>query len=88
MMESNKHREATAAGRFGAQYADGEIAHLRHMIRCVNRAGAMNADYWRARIERLQLDADLLPQQCDCLKALVRELETLSAQLHGSFGGA
>lgn len=88
MMESNKHPEAAAAGRFRAQYADGEIAHLRHMIRCVNRDGAMNADYWRARIERLQLDADLLPQQRDYVKALMRELESLSAHLHESFGAA
>ena len=87
-MNSNRHREAATAGRFRAQYADGEIAHLRHMIRCVNRPGVMNAEYWRARIERLQLDADLLPQQCDCLKALMRELETLSTELQGSFGGA
>jgi hypothetical protein len=85
MMDSNKHREAATAGRFSAQYADGEIAHLRHMIRCVNRDGAMNADYRRARMERLQLDADLLPQQRDCVKALMRELESMSAQLHESF---
>jgi hypothetical protein len=74
MMDSNKHREAASAGRFSAQYADGEIAHLRHTIRCVNRDGAMNADYWRARMERLQFDADLLPQQRDCVKAPMREL--------------
>ena len=84
MMDSNKHREAATAGRFSAQYADVEIAHLRHMIRCVNRDGAMNADYWRARMERLQLDADLLPQQRDCVKVLMRELEAMSTQLHES----
>ena len=85
MTASNKHREAATAGRFSAQHADREIAHLRHMIRCANRDGAMNADYWRARMERLQLDADLLPQQRDCVKALMRELESMSAQLHESF---
>jgi hypothetical protein len=84
MMDSNKHREAATAGRFSAQYADREIAHLRHMIRCVNRDGAMNADYWRARMERLQFDADLLPQQRDCVKVLMRELEAMSTQLHES----
>jgi hypothetical protein len=51
----------------------------------VNRDGAMNADYWRARMERLQFDANLLPQQRDCIKALMRELESMSAQLHESF---
>jgi hypothetical protein len=84
MMDLNKHREAATVGRFSAQYADGEIAHPRHMIRCANRDGAMNADYWRARMERLQFDVNLLSQQRDCVKALMRELESVSAPLHES----
>jgi len=84
MTNSNTHREAATVGRFSAQYADREIAHLRHMIRYANRDGAMNADYWRARMERLQFVADLLPQQRDCVKALMRELESMSGQLHDS----
>ena len=82
MMDSNKHREAATAGRFSAQYADREIAHLRHMIRCVNRDGAMNADYWRARMERLQLDAapprSDLPPSADAHEHARRLLEVLS----------
>lgn len=67
--------DARVIARITAQSADTEIAHFKQVIRSSARRVALNAVYWRGRIEHLQQHAELLPQQRARLDAIMRELD-------------
>ena len=83
MTHTRRTHETAPAFRFTAHFADNEIAHLERMIRSPHwhYTHAWPASYWRERVEVLQRDAVLLPQQRARLDALLVELENVAAAL-------
>jgi hypothetical protein len=83
MTHLRRKHETVPVSRFTVHFADNEIAHLERMIRSPHwhYTCAWPASYWRERIEELQCESVLLPQQRARLDALLAELETVTAAL-------